>query len=307
MGRLKLQNRPSILPKLQAAAAVGQSELMKLYDSLFKMGGRTVAQVLLTADDLSDRRRYLNTKNTLVTLLDYGVVPIINENDTVSVDEIKFGDNDKLSALVTNLIGANLLIILSDIDGLYSQQAKTIIATVDKITPEIKSLAKGTSKKTSVGGMVTKIEAARITTSSGIPCVVANGRDPRVLSKIIKGESVGTLFLSHTSPMVARKCWLAFDCRSKGKIVVDQGAKDALVKRGKSLLPSGIVDLKGKFKTGDVVSVVNQKGEEFARGMTNYAAAELEKIKGCRTNQIEPRLHYKYYDEVIHRDNLVIL
>ena len=266
-----------------------------------------MAQILLTADDLSDRKRYLNTKNTLITLLDYGVVPIINENDTVSVDEIKFGDNDKLSALVTNLIAANLLIILSDVDGLYSQKTKARIASVDKITPEIKNLAKETSKKTSVGGMVTKIEAARITTSSGIPCVVADGKEPRVLSKIIKGEDVGTLFLSHTSPMVARKCWIAFNCRSKGKIVVDQGARDALVKRGKSLLPSGIIDLKGKFKTGDVVSVVNQKGGEFARGMTNYTVAELEKIKGCHTNQIESRLNYKYYDEVIHRDNLVIL
>ncbi len=307
MGRLKLHTRPNILPKLQAAAAVGQSELMKLYDSLFKKGRRTVAQILLTADDFSDRKRYLNAKNTLLTLLKFGVVPIINENDTVSVDEIKFGDNDKLSAQVANLIGADLLIILSDIDGLYSRKSKARIATVDRITPKIENLAEGTPKKTSVGGMITKIEAARITTSSGIPCIIANGKTPAIISKIIKGEDVGTLFLSHANRLVAKKCWIAFTSQSRGKIVVDQGAQDALVEKGKSLLPSGVIGLEGRFKTGDVVSVISQKGEEFARGMSNYSILELEKIKGCQTRTIASLLGCKYYDEVIHRDNLVIL
>lgn len=319
MGRLKLHTRPDVLPKLQAAAAVGQSELMKLYDSLFRKGRHTVAQILLTADDFSDRKRYLNAKNTLLTLLKFGVVPIINENDAVSVDEIKFGDNDKLSAQVANLIGADLLIILSDIDGLYAQKgtssrkSKVRIATVDRITSEIESLAEGTPKKTSVGGMITKIEAARITTSSGIPCIIANGKREKVISKIIKGEDVGTLFLSHTcarkgsNRLVAKKCWLAFTSQSRGKIVVDQGARDALVEKGKSLLPSGVIGLEGRFKTGDVVSVISQKGEEFARGMSNYSILELEKIKGCQTRTIASLLGYKYYDEVIHRDNLVIL
>lgn len=307
MGKLKLKTRPNILPKLQAAAAVGQSELMKLYDSAFKKGKRTVAQILLTADDFNDRIRYLNTKNTLLSLLKFGVVAIINENDTISVDEIKFGDNDKLSAQVANLIRADLLIILSDIDGLYDQKNKRIIATVEKISPEIVGLAQGTDSSTSVGGMITKIEAARITTSSGIPCVIANGKTQDVLSKIIRGENVGTLFLSRTDCLAAKKCWIVFSSQSRGKVVVDSGAKNVLVKKGKSLLPSGIVGLEGKFEAGDVISVVDEKRKEFAKGMSNYSATELKKIKGCHTRTIASLLGYKYYDEVIHRDNLVVL
>ncbi len=307
MGKLKLKTRPSILPKLQAVAAVGQSELMKLYDSAFKKGKRMVAQILLTADDFSDRKRYLNTKNTLLSLLKFGAVAIINENDTISVDEIKFGDNDKLSAQVANLIGADLLIILSDVDGLHDQKKKRIIATVEKIDSRILSLAQGTASPTSVGGMITKVEAARITTSTGIPCVIANGKTQNVLSKIIRNDDVGTLFPSRTDRLVAKKCWIVFSSQSRGKVIVDPGAKDALIKKGKSLLPSGIVGLEGKFKAGDVVSVVDEKKKEFAKGMSNYSATELEKIRGCQTRTIASCLGYKYYDEVIHRDNLVIM
>lgn len=304
MGKLKLKNRPKVLPQLQAAAAVGQSELMKLYDSSFKKGKRTVAQILLTADDFSDRKRYLNTKNTLLSLLKFGVVAIINENDTISVDEIKFGDNDKLSAQVANLIGADLLIILSDVDGLYDQKKRRRIATIEKIDSKILSLARGAKNSTSVGGMITKIEAAGITTASGIPCIVADGKTQNVLSEIIRGEDVGTFFPSHANRLVAKKCWIVFSSRSRGKIIVDSGAKDVLIKKGKSLLPSGIVGLEGKFKAGDVISVVDEKKKEFAKGISNYSAAELEKIKGCQTRTIASLLGYKYYDEVIHCDNL---
>lgn len=304
MGKLKLKNRPSVLPQLQAAAAVGQSELMKFYDFAFKKGKRTVAQILLTADDFSDRRRYLNTKNTLLSLLKFGALAIINENDTISVDEIKFGDNDKLSAQVANLIGADLLVILSDVDGLYDQKKKRRIATVEKIDSGILSLAQGTKSSTAVGGMVTKIEAARITTASGIPCVVANGKTQNVLSRIVSGEDVGTFFPSRTDRLGAKKCWIVFSTQSRGKIIVDRGAKNVLIKKGKSLLPSGIIALEGKFKAGDIVSVADEKRKEFAKGISNYSAAELEKIKGCHTRTIASRLGYKYYDEVIHCDNL---
>ncbi len=312
MGLLDWQKRPKLLPRLQAAAAIGQSQLMKLYDSFFRSKRRLTAQILLTCDDLNVRSRFLNAKNTISTLLDYRAIPIINENDSVSVDEIKFGDNDTLSGLVVNLADADLLIILSDVDGLYTTHparpdAQILIDTVEEIGPEIAKLARGPSAKTQVGGMKTKISTAKMVTGSGIPMVIANGRAKDVLIKIIDGEIIGTLFLPKEGKLAARKRWIAYSTMPKGKIVVDRGAKIALLKKGKSLLSSGVVGAEGRFKIGDVVGVVDEEGLEFARGLTNYSKDETSTIKGLKTHEIEAKLGYKYYDELIHRDNLVIL
>lgn len=312
MGLLDWRQRPKLLPRLQAAAAIGQSQLMKLYDSFFKSKGRLTAQILLTSDDLNVRNRYLNAKNTISTLLDYRAIPIINENDSVSVDEIKFGDNDTLSGMVANLVDADLLIILSDVDGLYTTRperpdAQILIDTVEEIGPEIAKLAQGPSGKTQVGGMRTKVSTAKMVTGSGIPMVIANGRTKDVLRKIIDGQVIGTLFLPKEGKLAARKRWIAYSTVPKGKIVVDRGAKEALLKKGKSLLSSGVVGAEGRFKIGDVVGVVDEEGLEFARGLTNYSKDEVAAIKGLKTHEIEAKLGYKYYDELIHRDNLVIL
>lgn len=308
MNLLGLKTRPKALQKLQAAAAIGQSQLMKTYDEDFKACGKIVAQVLLTREDLEDRRRYLNAKNTIFTILDYGAIPIINENDTVSVEEIRFGDNDTLASLVANLVGADLLIILSDVDGLRRYHGKTeIIDIVEEITPDIERLARGTDKEESVGGMVTKIKAAKVVTDSGTPLIIANGRREDVLIKIVDCKEVGTLFIPKLNKMAAKKRWIAFSTRSKGWIVVDSGAKQALFERKKSLLPSGIIDVEGEFEAGDIISIKDDKGKEFARGLVNYSSQEVQRIKGTRSQGIEARLGYKYYDEVIHRDNLAIV
>lgn len=312
MGLLELAERPKLLPRLQAAAAVGQSQLMKLYSSLFKPKRRLIAQVLLTAEDLNVRQRYLNARNTISTLLDYRVVPIINENDTVSVDEIKFGDNDTLASLVANLVDADLLVILSDVDGLYASLpdrtgAKMLVDIVEEIGPELMKVASETPAKTSVGGMKTKLKAANTATSSGIPMVIANGRTEDVLIKIVDGQTIGTLFLPKESKLAARKRWMAYSTVPKGRIIVDSGAKEALVKKGKSLLASGVVGVEGKFKIGDVVGVIDEGGKEFARGLINYSSEEADRIKGLKTQAIASKLGYKYYDELLHRDNLVIL
>ncbi len=308
MNLLGLKTRPKTLQRLQAAAAIGQSQLMKAYDEDFKTRGKIVAQVLLTREDLEDRKRYLNAKSTLLTILDYGAIPIINENDTVSVEEIKFGDNDTLASLVTNLIGADLLIILSDVDGLYRYQGKgEIIDIVKEITEDIERLARGTDKEESVGGMVTKIRASKVVTDSGIPLIIANGKTDDILIKVVDGKRVGTLFVPKLNKMTARKRWIAFSTRSKGLVVVDSGAKQALAERKKSLLPSGIIGIEGKFEAGDIISIKDEKGKEFARGLVNYSSEEVKKIRGAKSQEIEARLGYKYYDEVIHRDNLAII
>ena len=312
MGLLNIKTRPQSLPKLQACAAVGQSHLMKIYDSFFKRNCRLTAQLLLTQEDLADRRRYLNAKNTLLTLLGEGIVPIINENDTVSTDEIKFGDNDRLSSLVANLVKADLLLLLSDVDGLYRYDSKgrrigSHIEEVTKITDDIKNLALKSKSKQGIGGMASKIEAARICIDSGIHCIVANGTKKEVLIKAVKGQKVGTSFLPSQTRIAARKHWIAHSTKLCGSIIVDEGAVEALVRKNKSLLSSGIAGLEGNFDTGDVVSVMDKNNREFARGLTNYSSSEIEKIKGLKTGRIEQALGYKYYDEVIHRDNLVIL
>ncbi|NIM03166.1 glutamate 5-kinase [bacterium] len=310
LGRLKLQGG-SIREK-QALASIGQGHLMSIYEKFFRKHNRLVAQVLLTSDDLAQRQRYLNARNTLLTLLSLGAVPVVNENDTVAVEEIKFGDNDRLSALVASKVEADQLVILTDVDGFFSQDPRVerkvkLIKEIEAITPDLEEKASGRGTQRGTGGMVTKLEAARIATASGITMYIANGNKEKVIREIWKGENPGTKFLPGKEKIVSRKRWIAFDTRIEGKIAVDEGAREALLKRGKSLLPSGISGVEGRFNTGACVAVVDTEGKEFARGLTSYSSDEIEKIKGKKTSQIETTLGYKDYDEVIHRDNLVIL
>jgi glutamate 5-kinase len=294
MDLLKIESRPRQLPLLQAAAAVGQHELMDVYRKIFKQRQLNCGQVLLTWEDFSDRKRYLNAKNTLLTLLKLGIIPVINENDTVSTAEIKFGDNDRLSALVASLIGADLLIILSDVDGLLDKNKKAI-KVVDEITAQIKELACPTQKKACVGGMITKIEAAKIAVDSGIPCVIANGtRQDVILSCLNEPASSGTLFVSKKG-LAARERWLAFGTKPKGAIIIDEGAKKALLNK-KSLLSVGVIAIEGEFSAGDIVSVRDKQGQEIARGKVGLNSKQLEEVKGKR-----------YDREIIHRDNLVVV
>lgn len=306
MGKLGWKTRPKTIPRQQAAAAIGQSHLMHTYEQIFRKHDQLVAQVLLTQEDISDRKRYTNANNTLSTLLQCGVIPIINENDTVAVDEIKVGENDTLSALVANLIKADLLLILSDVDGFYdsSDQPIDVIAS---ITPELWEMAGGEGSDVSVGGMFTKLRAAEIVTGAGEIMVIANGQKPRVVTRVLEGLNEGTIFLPQSDKMSGRKRWIAFSLPYRGTIKVDSGAGLALTKRGKSLLPSGIIGVSGDFEFGDAVRCVDENDREFARGLTNYSAEEVDLIKGKRTDQIETVLGYRYYDEVIHRDNLVLL
>lgn len=306
MGKLGWRTRPKIIPRQQAAAAIGQGHLMHTYEEIFGKYGQLVAQVLLTQEDIIDRRRYTNANNTLSTLLQCGVIPIVNENDTVAVDEIKVGDNDTLSALVTNLVKADLLLILSDIDGFYDSSEQTI-EVIPSITTEIKEMAGGEGSIVSVGGMMTKLRAAEIVTGAGEIMVIANGQKPDVITRVLAGRNEGTVFLPRSDKMPGRKRWIAYSIPYRGTIRVDAGAKLALTKRGKSLLPSGITGVSGDFQFGDAVRCVDESDREFARGLTNYSAKEVEDIKGKQTEQIEAILGHMYYDEVIHRDNLVIL
>jgi glutamate 5-kinase len=309
MDFLDLKKRPASLPILQAAAAIGQNQLMKIYGHYFEEEKLAIAQVLLTQSDLESRKRYLNAKNTLDVLLQQHIIPIVNENDTVATEEIKFGDNDRLSALVSNLIQADILIMLTDVDGLYcyKNNKKKKINVVDKINRDVEEMAEDTRHHLSKGGMKTKIEAAKIAISSGRPCIIANGKRKGILNDIIQGKQVGTKFLPQGERLKERKKWIAFGPKPKGKIVVDKGAQTALKEKKKSLLSAGVVKIEGKFAYGDVVKILDNKGKEFARGLTNYSSGELKKIKGKKTNMIKKQLGYKYYDEIIHRDNLVIL
>ena len=313
MGELGIGKRPSTLPELQAVAAIGQSKLIGTYNECFKLHGYHAAQILLTREDFEDRQRYLNTCNTIHTLFQMNAIPVVNENDTISVDEIKFGDNDALSALVTNLLNADLLIILSSVDGLYDRcptakgKAK-VIPIVENISHEIKQLAFDSKTARGVGGMQTKLESASVVTNAGEAVIIANGRTDHVLKKILQCENVGTLFLPKEEKLTSRKRWIGYTIKPKGKIYVDDGAMHALAEKGKSLLASGIVSVEGSFSKGDIVSVCKKEDRTiFARGLTNYSSDEIEKIKGCSTSHIAKVLGYKLYDEVIHRDNMVIL
>ena len=311
INQMSLKEPPKSISQKQAIAAIGQSYLIRTYEKYFEKKQLKVAQVLLTHEDLSNRQRYLNARNTIFTLLHFGVIPIINENDTVSAEEIKFGDNDTLSALATNMIEADLLIMLSDVDGLFTVNPKEdgageLIHTVKKITPEIERLAGRKKSQMGTGGMSTKIQAAKKAVASGAMTVIVNGSEKNIIEKVLKGEEVGTLFLP-SSRMKSRKHWITYTLKPKGVITVDNGAKKALIKSGKSLLPSGIIEAEGIFKLGDCVSLIDTKGDEFARGLVNFEKKDLSKIKGCQTKDIEQILGHKHFEEVIHRDNLVLL
>jgi glutamate 5-kinase len=296
----------------QAAAAVGQSGLMWAYERAFAGHGRKVAQILLTREDLSSRTRFLNARNTLQTLLDYGVIPVINENDTVSVDEIKFGDNDNLSGMVAHLADADLLVILSDIDGLYTADPRTdssakLIPLVEKITAEVERGAGDAQTPVGTGGMRSKIMTARKVGAIGVPMAIGNGKKNGTLPALFEGGDIGTLFLPRPEKRESRKHWIADTVCSSGRLVVDDGAREALVRKGRSLLPGGVVKVEGSFKAGDCVSCADVGGNVFARGLAKFSSMDLDRIKGLRTSQIASVLGRKDYDEVIHRNDLVIL
>ena len=299
------------IPSRQALASVGQIKLMNLYCEFFKDYSLQVGQILLSASDFSHHSTYINARNTILALLKAGAVPIVNENDTVAVEEIKFGDNDTLSALVAALVDADLLVILSDIKGLYTSDPKKdpqarFLSLVERIDRRVEEMAEGTCVEGRVGGMRTKIEAAKIATRSGIPVVIGGGNN-FLKALFFEFKQEGTLFLPTQTKLQARKRWIAYGRKPKGSIVVDEGAKRALLEKGGSLLPVGIKEIKGKFQSGDSVSILDSEGKEFARGIVYYSSEELKRIKGLHTNQIEEKLGYCYYEEAIHRDNLVIL
>ena len=309
--QLGLKQRPHTLPHLQAAAAVGQIRLMAAYKDRFSNYGQRAASMLLTRDDFSNRERYTRMNDTMRALLNFGVIPIINENDTVAVDEIKVGDNDTLSAYVTNLAQAQLLIILSDQAGFYTADPRhnpdsELIHTVTTISDEIWKAAGTAGTTDGTGGMVTKLRAAEIVTSSGEMMVMAHGQEPLVVTRLLKGELLGTLFLPQ-SRISGRKRWIAYSRPPKGRLIVDNGARDALVQGGKSLLPAGIRRVEGNFDYSDTVSCLTENGAEFARGLVNYNAVDTTKLAGKHTKDIENILGYRDYDEIIHRDNLVLL
>lgn len=312
VGRLGLLRKPRTIPEKQAAAAVGQGILMQNYEAFFAPRGIIVAQVLLTRDDINSRERYLNARHTMHSLLRYRAVPIVNENDTVAVDEIRFGDNDTLAALVACLVDADLLVLLTDLDGFYSadphkDRNAELIPEIGEITSEIEAVAGGRGSTLATGGMETKLQAARITMQAGIPLVIASGMRQGNLAAILQGKQVGTLFVPREDRMQARKRWIAFGSPVQGKIYIDDGAVDAILKKGKSLLPGGVTGVEGFFEAGNVVCMVSPGGQEIARGISNYTSDEVELIKGKKSREIKEILGYHDYDEIVHRDNLTIV
>jgi glutamate 5-kinase len=312
MGRLGLQERPRVIAEEQAAAAIGQISLMRVYDRLFRKFGIHVAQILLTHGDLRDRKRFLNARHTLNSLFEFGAVPIINENDSTVVEEIRFGDNDLLSSLVTNLVQADLLVILTDIDGFYDRDPRMFsdarfVPLIECVDASIEKLALGTKRKIARGGMSTKIKAAKTAAHYGVPTIIANGKTPGTLSRILAGEEIGTLILPEQNKLTSKKHWIAFTLKPQGTIHVDDGAQAAIVQKRRSLLPSGIIDVKGNFDAGEAVSCCSKGGQEFARGLTSYGSSEIKKIKGLKTSQIKNVLGHCPHPEVINRDDLVIL
>ncbi|MZP30122.1 glutamate 5-kinase [Heliobacterium undosum] len=314
MGRLGLEKRPKSVPEKQACAAVGQGILMHMYEKIFAEYGLVVAQVLLTRDDFAFRERYINAGNTLEALLRMNVIPIINENDTVAIDEIRlrFGDNDTLSALVAGLVQGDVLILLTDIDGLYSANPRVdpeavFIPEVPEITPEIEAMAAGAGTNLGTGGMATKLQAAKIAVESGVAMVIAQGSRPNGLREIMNGAEVGTLFIPNETPLPGYKRWLAFGSASSGSVHIDAGAAEAIVLGGKSLLPCGVTGAEGDFQSGDMVSIISPEGLEVARGVTQYSADQVRRIMGKQCQDIEAALGMKGVDEVVHRDNLTVM
>ncbi len=310
--RLILKGGARTIPQKQAAAAVGQTRLMTAYEEAFAEHGVKVGQMLLTKDDLAHRRRYLNARNTLITLLSWGVVPIINENDTVMVEEIQVGDNDNLSALVATLADADLLVALTDREGFMDCDPGTnpdacVIPLVEEITPEIKELAWGGTSGVGRGGMASKLEAAAKAGMSGVPTIIARGKTPNIIPQIIQGDACGTLILPAKERISARKHWMRYNLEPEGTLVVDRGAADAVVGRGKSLLPIGVTEVKGRFEHGAAVSIEDSEGTRVAVGLANYSSEEMLRIKGRQTSEIAWILGYSRNDEVVHADNLAVV
>lgn len=312
MDRLGWKEKPKTIPEKQAAAAVGQGILMHTYEKMFGEYGQIVAQVLLTREDSVNRRRYANSRNTLLTLLGIGVIPIINENDAVAIDELKIGDNDTLSANVAAIVDADLLIILSDVDGVFSANPQTnptatLISEISEVTPEVEAICGGAGSMRGTGGMLTKMQAARTAMHSGLVMVIASGAREGVIRGILNGEAIGTLFPPRQNRLQFRKRWLAFGARIKGRLTVDRGCAQALLSSGSSLLAAGIKAVEGSFEQGNTVSIVNAEGWEIARGLVNYNTDETRRVMGAHTHEIVGILGHKPYDEIVHRDNMVLL
>ena len=312
VGKLNLGKRPTDLPHLQACAAIGQTALMQIYQECFAPHDILPAQILLTAGDFDNRARYLNVRNTILTLFEYQSLPIINENDTVAVAEIKFGDNDQLAAMVANLMQAKLLILLTNVDGLYSADpgtdaTATLLETVSEIDRSVTDLAGVTKSHLGTGGMRSKLKAARLATSAGGAVIMANGSTDGILEAVFRGETVGTLFLPQSDGVPAWKRWIGRTARPKGFLFIDAGAQHAVVQLGKSLLPVGVREVVGEFGKGDLVSICDVSGAEFARGLSNYSADAAAKLAGLNTQQIAEQLGKVPYPELVHRDNLALM
>jgi len=311
VGRMNMLQRPHTIPEKQAAAAIGQGLLIQMYEKFFSEYGHVAAQILLTRSDLRNRQRYNNAANTIATLLKWGVVPVINENDTVSTEEIEFGDNDQMAALVSGLIDADLLINLTDIEGLFNGNPShdpeaRMIPLVEKITPEVKKWAGNTSDALATGGMIAKINAAEIAVNSGVNMVIANGRDLDNLPAILEGEPRGTLFAAQENYLKRRKRWIAYGKLIKGNLYVDDGAREALLGDGSSLLPVGVERVEGEFDQGDLVRVIDQYGNKIGRGLVNFNSQELSQVAKMSSNKINAYLGREVQEEVIHRDNMVV-
>ena len=313
VGKLGLPGRPTDLATLQAVAAIGQTHLIQVYEQTFAEHGRHAAQILLTASELDDRVAYLNVRNTISRLLEMGAIPIINENDTVAVDELKttFGDNDRLAGMVAGLLEGSVLVILSDVRGLFDRDPRApdaqVVSTVERIDDRIEEMVRDRKTGVSKGGMASKLTTAKFVTMSGQAVIIAWGREPNVLIQLAHGDTVGTLFMPQAKTLTPRKRWIGFSAQTTGKLTVDHGAAKAMCIDGRSLLAIGVTDVSGDFGKGDVVAIVNQQSLEIARGLINYNANEVRQIRGCRSDRIEQILGQCPYEEVIHRDNLAII
>ncbi len=313
MTRLGRKQRPKTIPEKQALAAVGQIKLMALYERHFSKFDKSVAQVLLTHEDLANRQRYINAKHTFAMLIESSIIPIVNENDTVAVEEMKFGDNDHLSALVATLLGADLLVILSDVRGVFDRDPRVhhdaeLIPLIEDVKAVKRRIGGESRSLFGTGGIATKIAAAEEAAAGGIPTIITSGLEPGAIEKVFDAElEFGTLILPEANPLTQRKHWIAYNLKPAGDVTVDAGAQDALARQGKSLLPSGLKEIRGAFGVGECVRCLDLQGREFARGLVNYSALELNRIKGLHTSKIEKALGYKGCDEVIHRDDLVVL
>ena len=311
LGLARTKGKPWDIPTKQACAAVGQPHLMAAWDAALGEHGIATAQVLLTADDLANRKRFLNARRTFAKLLERDVVPVVNENDTVAVEEIKVGDNDTLAALVAGCVEADLVAMLTDVEGLYDRDPgdprAVLLEEVPRVTAEVERIAGGAGSERSVGGMATKVRAARRLAAQGVATALLSGRRPRALPALLAGERGGTVFAPEASRLTARKGWLAAAAKGKGVIVVDPGARRALVEQGRSLLPSGVRAVEGSFGVGDAVDIAIDPARPFARGLAGYGADEVRRIAGLKTSEIERALGYKYLDEIVHRNDMVLL